>query len=60
MATTMNMSLPDVMKAFVDEQVQNGGFGTVSEYLRDLVRRDEREAGDSEYLGTGLRPPLLE
>ena len=42
-ATTMNISLPDVMKAFVDEQVQNGGFGTVSEYVRDLVRRDQKE-----------------
>lgn len=43
MATTMNISLPDVMKAFVDEQVQSGGFGTVSEYVRDLVRRDQKE-----------------
>ena len=42
MATTMNISLPDVMKAFVDEQVQSGGFGTVSEYVRDLVRRDQK------------------
>jgi antitoxin ParD1/3/4 len=39
----MNISLPDVMKAFVDEQVQSGGFGTVSEYVRDLVRRDQKE-----------------
>ena len=43
MATTMNISLPDVMKAFVDEQVRSGGFGTVSEYVRDLVRRDRKE-----------------
>ena len=40
MPTTMNISLPDAMKAFVEEQVQSGGFGTVSEYVRDLVRRD--------------------
>jgi antitoxin ParD1/3/4 len=43
MPTTMNISLPDVMKAFVEEQVQSGGFGTVSEYIRDLVRRDQKE-----------------
>ena len=43
MPTTMNISLPDVMKAFVEEQVQSGGFGTVSEYVRDLVRRDQNE-----------------
>ena len=43
MPTTMNISLPDAMKAFVEEQVQSGGFGTVSEYVRDLVRRDQKE-----------------
>ena len=31
------------MKAFVEEQVESGGFGTVSEYMRDLVRRDQKE-----------------
>ena len=40
MPTTMNISLPDMMKAFVEEQVQSVGYGTVSEYVRDLVRRD--------------------
>ncbi|MCC6265464.1 MAG: type II toxin-antitoxin system ParD family antitoxin [Bryobacterales bacterium] len=39
----MNISLPDAMKAFVEEQVQSGGYGTVSEYVRDLVRRDQKE-----------------
>ena len=39
----MNISLPDMMKAFVEEQVQSGGFGTVSEYVRDLVRHDQKE-----------------
>lgn len=43
MPTSMNISLPDAMKAFVDERVQSGGFGTVSEYVRDLVRRDQKE-----------------
>lgn len=43
MPTTMNISLPDAMKAFVEEQVQSGGYGTVSEYVRDLVRRDQKE-----------------
>ena len=43
MPTTMNISLPDAMKAFVEQQVQSGGFGTVSEYVRDLVRRDQKE-----------------
>ena len=32
--STMNISLPDGLKAFVDEQVSERGYGTVSEYVR--------------------------
>jgi antitoxin ParD1/3/4 len=39
--STMNVSLPDSMKAFVDEQVADRGFGTSSEYVRELIRRDQ-------------------
>ena len=42
----MNISLPDVMKAFVEEQVNSGGFGSVSEYVRELVRRDQKERAE--------------
>ena len=35
---TMNISLPVPMKAFVEEESRRGGFSTVSEYLRSLVR----------------------
>ena len=38
---TMNISLPDSLKAFVDEQVTDRGFGTSSEYVRELIRRDQ-------------------
>ena len=42
--STMNVSLPDELKSFVDERVDHGGFGSTSEYVRDLIRRDqERE-----------------
>jgi antitoxin ParD1/3/4 len=34
----MNVSLPKDMKRWVDEQVKAGGYGTASEYLRDLLR----------------------
>lgn len=37
---TMNISLPDALKAFVDAQVAEGGYGTSSEYVRELIRRD--------------------
>jgi len=39
--STMNISLPEALKAFVDEQVDTRGYGTSSEYLRELIRRDQ-------------------
>jgi antitoxin ParD1/3/4 len=39
--TTMNISLPDSLKDFVEEQVARRGYGSASEYVRDLIRRDE-------------------
>lgn len=36
----MNISLPDTLKTFVDEQVAGGAYGTSSEYVRELIRRD--------------------
>lgn len=40
---TMNISLPDDLKAFVDAQVAEQGYGSTSEYLRELIRRNRRE-----------------
>ncbi len=41
----MNISLPETLKAFVDEQVVGRGYGTSSEYVRELIRRDrDRQA----------------
>ncbi len=50
--STMNISLPDGLKAFVDEQVARRGYGTISEYVRELIRRDQER--------THLRNLLLE
>ena len=36
----MNISLPESLKSFVDEQVSQGSYGTSSEYVRELIRRD--------------------
>lgn len=36
----MNISLPDALKSFVDEQVTQRGYGTSSEYVRELIRKD--------------------
>jgi len=40
--TTMNISLPDSMRAFVDERLESDGYGTASEYIRDLIRADQK------------------
>ena len=38
---TMNISLPDSLKAFVDEHVSERGYGTSSEYVRELIRNEQ-------------------
>jgi antitoxin ParD1/3/4 len=40
---TMNISLPDEMRAFVEAQVASGEFANVSDYIRNLIRYDQRE-----------------
>lgn len=39
--STMNISLPDSLKSFVDELVAARGYGTSSEYIRGLIRKDQ-------------------
>lgn len=43
---TMNISLPDPMKAWVEDQAKTGRYANSSDYVRDLIRRDRlrREA----------------
>lgn len=38
----MNISLPSPLKAYVDGQVAEGGYASVSEYMRELVRADQK------------------
>jgi antitoxin ParD1/3/4 len=38
---TMNISLPDSLKDYVDSQVAARGFATSSEYVRELIRQDQ-------------------
>ncbi|HMC92386.1 MAG TPA: type II toxin-antitoxin system ParD family antitoxin [Allosphingosinicella sp.] len=40
---TMNISLPDELKAHVEAQVRSGHFANASDYVRDLIRYDQRE-----------------
>ncbi len=41
---TMNIALSDDLKSFVDARVKARGYSSTSEYMRDLVRKDEMEA----------------
>lgn len=46
----MNVSLPDPLKAFVDERVRKGGYSTSSEYVRELIRADQLRRAERELL----------
>jgi antitoxin ParD1/3/4 len=52
---TMNISLPDPLKQFVDGQIAQGRYSSVSEYVRDLIRADERRKAEEQ-----LEAKLLE
>lgn len=50
---TMNISLPDEMKTWVEENVQTGRYSNASDYVRDLIRNDHRKLSE-------LRAALIE
>lgn len=41
--TNINISLPESMKAYVEEQAAKGGYGTVDEYFLELIRQDQKQ-----------------
>ena len=41
---TMNISLPDQMKAWVEAQSADGRYANSSDYIRDLIRREQIKA----------------
>jgi antitoxin ParD1/3/4 len=43
---TMNISLPDPLKEFVDHQIGEGRYSSVSEYIRELIRNDEKRKAE--------------
>ncbi len=54
----MNISIPETLKSFVDEQVASGGYATSSEYVRDLIRRDRDRTRFRGMLLEGASSPL--
>jgi antitoxin ParD1/3/4 len=60
---TLNISLPDPMKEFVEEQADREGFGSVSEYLRSVIRDVQKRAAKQALevkLLEGLQGPTTE
>ena len=43
---TMNISLPDPLKDFIDHQIAEGRYSSVSEYIRELIRDDEKRRAE--------------
>jgi antitoxin ParD1/3/4 len=60
--SSLNISLPETLKAYVEGQVATGDWGTPSEYIRELIRRDkERRFADLEQkLLHGVKENQLE
>jgi antitoxin ParD1/3/4 len=65
--TSMNISLPDSMRQFIEHQVARGGYGTISEYFRELVRQDKKRKAQEqletlllEGLSSGEATPMTD
>lgn len=52
---SINISLPESMGTYVEEQIKNGDYDTASEYIKDLIRRDRAQKNHDK-----LEPLLLE
>jgi antitoxin ParD1/3/4 len=57
--STMNISLPDDMKAFIDQQVAERGYGTSSEFLRDLIRKEQERQELRALILEGMASPKV-
>jgi antitoxin ParD1/3/4 len=40
---TLSFAMPESLAKYIDERVESGGYGNRSEFIRDLIRRDQRE-----------------
>ena len=59
----MNISIPDPLKEFVDQQIASGRYGSVSEYVCELIREDEKRKARLKLEGMlleGLNAPAKE
>ena len=56
--STLNVSLPEALKRFVDERVAAGAYSTSSEYVRELIRQDQGRQQLRELILEGMRSPV--
>ncbi len=58
--STMNISLPESLESFVDDQVSARGYSTSSEYVRELIRKDQdRQRLRGLLLEGAASPPVV-
>ena len=62
---TMNISLSEPLRQFVDEEVREGGYSSTSDYMRDLIRQHQRRKAEellrtliAEGLASGPATPV--
>lgn len=51
---SMNVSLPDPMRDWVQQRIDTGQYASVSDYVRDLIRRDQMQANEQQALIAAL------
>jgi len=52
--TTMNVSLPEQMKHWIESKVTGGKYHNASEYIRDLIRKDQSDLEKTEAFRTAI------
>ena len=57
---TLNVSLPDQLRSWITEQVEEGRYSSASDYLRDLIREDIRHQEQSMQLLSNYLKPLVD
>ena len=58
--STMNISLPDTLRSFVDTQVADGDYGSSSEYVRELLRKEKDRVRLRALLMDGIESELID
>jgi len=63
--TSLNISLPEPLREWIETQVKRGRYGNASEYMRELIRRDQEQQAQErlealllEGIGSGTASPL--